>query len=143
MPLRVVIADDDSVIRLLLRRIIEGSVAFVVAGEFADGEAALRSVSREHPDIVLLDLCMPGLDGLAAISRLRECSPDSRIVVLSGLSADRMEQRALDQRADAYIEKGESPARLLDRLLEVLGMRADGTGNGENFKSPDAAGCGR
>lgn len=129
-PGRVLIADDASLTRLLLRQILERSGAFVVVGEAADGGAAVALASSEHPDMVLLDLSMPVLDGLEAILRIRECSPDSRIVVLSGFTAARMERPCLNQGADAYIEKRDSPDKLLARLVEVSHMKAKGPAEG-------------
>lgn len=117
--LRVVIADDAATMRALLRDVLATSPSFRVVGEAADGEEAVRLSAREQPDMVLLDLAMPVLDGLGAIPRIRACSPGSRIVVLSGFSAGRMARRAMDVGADAYVEKRERPDELLARLFEV------------------------
>jgi PAS domain S-box-containing protein len=135
-PLRVLIADDASAIRMLLRQILERSRAFVVVGEAADGEAAVRLASTEHPDLVLLDLAMPVLDGLEAIPLIRACSPETQIVVLSGFTAERMERKALDQGADAYIEKRDRPDKLLARLFEVSRRRAGEAAPGEGTAAP-------
>jgi len=130
LPLRVLIADDASVIRTMLRQALEASGAFVVVGEAADGDAAVRLASAVHPDLVLIDIVMPVLDGLGAIPGIRELSPDSQIVVLSALDADGMERRALDQGADAYIEKRDSPGTLVARLMEVAHTKAGSSDDG-------------
>ena len=124
--LRVVIADDAATMRALLRDLLGASPSFQVVGEAADGEEAVRLSAREQPDMVLLDLAMPNLDGLGAIPRIRACSPASRIVVLSGFGAGRLAQRALDVGADAYLEKRDGPDRLLARLREVSRPRDAG-----------------
>lgn len=116
---RVVIADDAPAIRLLFRRLLETSPSFEVVGEAADGGEAVRLAESEHPDLVLLDLAMPVIDGLEAIPALRRCSPTTRIVVLSGFDANRMENEALACGADAYIEKRLLPDALLARILEA------------------------
>ncbi|HVF14485.1 MAG TPA: response regulator, partial [Acidimicrobiales bacterium] len=73
--LRVVIADDASAMRALLRRMLEDSAAFDVVGEAGDGEEAVRLAGALHPDLVILDVAMPGMDGLTAIAGIRRESP--------------------------------------------------------------------
>lgn len=123
--LRVVIADDAATMRALLRHVLATAAAFRVVGEAADGEEeAVRVAASEQPDMLLLDLAMPVLDGLGAIPRIRACSPATRIVVLSGFSNSRMARRALDVGADAYLEKRERPDELLAHLIAVCGPPA-------------------
>jgi CheY-like chemotaxis protein len=111
-PVRVVIADDSSDMRLLTSLILDAEDDFHVVAEAADGEAAVAAVATHHPDILLLDLAMPVLDGLSAIPALREASPDTMIVVFSGFNAGSAAQEALERGAHAYVEKG-----LIDRPL--------------------------
>src|SRR3954451_11949681 len=90
-PIRVLIADDHSVLREGLRMVIELQPDLEVAGEAADGAEALTLARTLQPDVVLLDLMMPNLDGLAALPRLREAAPRARVVVLtSSEEEDRM-----------------------------------------------------
>lgn len=105
-PIRVALADDTEDIRRLLRMALELEGGFEIVGEAGDGEAAVRLVDRERPDAIVLDLAMPVMDGLQAIPLIREGSPLTRIVVLSGFNTAQMasETRALG--ADAYLEKG-------------------------------------
>jgi len=72
-PIRVVIADDHAVVREGLRLILEASPGFVVVGEAADGAEAVHLVEEAQPDVVLMDLRMPGMDGLEAIGHIQEC----------------------------------------------------------------------
>ena len=118
-PFRVVVADDTPGIRLLMRHILEGSGAFEVVAEAVDGEQAVEQAAALQPDLVLLDLVMPRLDGLEAIPRIRGSSPASRIVVLSGFTAQGMAVRASDGGADGYIEKRQRPDEILRVALEV------------------------
>ncbi|MEQ4521923.1 MULTISPECIES: response regulator [Nocardioides] len=91
-----------------------------VVGEAGDGRAGIEVVGRHQPDLVVLDLSMPVMDGLEALPHLRRTSPDSTIVVLSAHGADQMAQRALDLGADGYIEKGTSLRVVLARIDVLL-----------------------
>lgn len=103
--LTVLIADDSPDIRLLLRMYLTGSKLEVV-GEAADGKEAVDLTALHKPDAVILDLAMPVMDGLEAIPLIKDASPHTKIVVLSGFEADRMAETALGLGADRYIQKG-------------------------------------
>jgi DNA-binding NarL/FixJ family response regulator len=102
---RVFLCDDVPAFRALMRAVLEETDDCEVVGEAADGVAGVAGVRETRPDVVLLDLDMPGGDGLSAIPGIRRAVPDTRIVVLSSFDAARMERRALDAGADAYLEK--------------------------------------
>jgi DNA-binding NarL/FixJ family response regulator len=89
---------------------------FTIVGEVDNGLDAIDLVSGERPDLVVLDIAMPQLDGIAALPRLREASPGTRIVMLSGYSADEMERASIDGGAVGYIDKATDVAVLPDRL---------------------------
>ena len=103
--LRVLIADDAAEIRLLLRMYLTGNKLQVV-GEATNGKEAVDLATTEQPDAVILDLAMPVMDGLEAIPLIKEASPASKIVVLSGFDADRAAKTALDLGAERYLQKG-------------------------------------
>jgi DNA-binding NarL/FixJ family response regulator len=105
--IRVLVCDDSDAFRALLRYTLQEDPGIAVVGEAADGMAAIEVAGRLQPDVVLLDLTMPILDGMDAIPSLLERAPSTRVVALSGWGADRMEQAALDQGAIAYIEKSD------------------------------------
>lgn len=105
VALRVLIADDAPDIRLLLRMYLTDSRLEVV-GEATNGAEAIEMATTEKPDAVILDLAMPVMDGLQAIPLIKEASPNTKIVVLSGFDADRMADRALKLGADTYLQKG-------------------------------------
>jgi signal transduction histidine kinase len=122
-PIRIVLADDTPEIRSLLRRAFELDPSVVVVAEAANGEEAIEAVCRTRADVILLDLAMPVMDGLQAIPEIRRRSPATEIVVLSGFDASKMEQRALDLGATAYLSKGAGPDRILSVVREAAGPR--------------------
>ena len=117
--LRVVLADDTAEYRLLLRIILEQDGRFEVVGEAADGAEAVRVTEAERPDVLVLDLAMPVMDGLEAIPEIRACSPGTTIVVLSGFARGRLDREALALGATAYVEKGEAFSTIVSTLLDV------------------------
>jgi signal transduction histidine kinase len=117
-PLRVVIVDDTPDLRDLLRMALE-SGGFDVVAEAGDGAEAIE-VARAHvPDVILLDLAMPVMDGLEALPTLRELCPDAKIVVLSGFGAAQMTRRAMAAGADGYLQKGVPLRTILDYVRDV------------------------
>lgn len=117
--LEVVLADDTKEYRTLLRIILEQHGDFAVVGEASNGEEAVDLVCDLQPDAIVLDLAMPVMDGLQAIPLLRECSPGTAVVVLSGFARGQLDHVALARGAAAYVEKGEAFSRIADTLLEV------------------------
>ena len=118
--LRVVLADDAPDIRLLLRFTLTGDSGFEIVGEAANGLEAVELVESLKPDVIVLDLSMPVMDGLQAIPELRLVHPDIRIVVLSGFDEGRMKSTALDLGAHAYVEKGEATAALVAAITALF-----------------------
>jgi PAS domain S-box-containing protein len=112
----VVIADDSEEIRVLVRMLLE----LAGGGYAADGHEAVAAADTLHPDLVLLDQSMPNLDGLTAIPRIREVSPGSAVVMLSGFSAARLSATALEQGATAYITKADLATALVPELRRIL-----------------------
>jgi len=105
--IRVLVCDDVQAFRVLLRHTLPEEGDIEVVGEAADGIAGVRAARELQPDVVLLDLTMPLLDGLEAIPAMLESAPGARIVALSGWDAERAEQDALARGAVAYVEKGD------------------------------------
>lgn len=104
--LRVVLCDDVPELRTLMRFALEEEGDLVVVAEAGDAETGVERIADLQPDAVLLDLSMPGIDGLQAIPLVRERSPSTAIIVFSGFAAGRMRGPALEQGADRYVEKG-------------------------------------
>lgn len=116
----VLVADDIAEMRELVRFGIEEDPGFRVVAEAANGREAVAAVESERPDVVLLDLSMPGMDGFTAIGQIRKRSDRVTIMVLSGFPAERMQEPVLEQGADAYIEKGTSMSKLRELTLGAL-----------------------
>ena len=111
-PIRVVIADDHPVVRQGLRTFLESRDGIEVVGEAGDGEGAADAVERLRPDVVLMDLVMPGLGGVAAIRRIRDRVPDTRVVVLTSFASDDQVLPAVQAGAAGYLLKDVEPTGL-------------------------------
>jgi DNA-binding NarL/FixJ family response regulator len=116
---RVFLVDDVGAFRALMRLNLEEDPRIQVVGEAADGQAGISGVERLKPDVVLLDLAMPVLDGFEAMPLMLEASPGTTIVALSGFTAERMAQLCIENGAYAYIEKGEDATVIRDAVLEA------------------------
>jgi CheY-like chemotaxis protein len=139
--LRVLLADDAEDIRLLLRLTLTSNQGFDVVGEAGDGEQAVRLAGVHKPDVVLLDLSMPVMDGLQAIPEIRRVSPDTKIVVLSGFDGARMKPVAIELGADAYVEKGEAMRSLVEIISAIFPDRTfPAEGPSEEPDDPDDGG---
>ena len=125
----VFLVDDVPELRELIRYGLEGDEDFVVVGEAGDGAAAIEGVAETKPSAVLLDLSMPGMDGLEAIPEIRRGRPDVAIVILSGFSASRMERKARERGADGYVEKGTPMEELREIVREAVGRQVPKRGN--------------
>lgn len=111
-PLRVLICDDDPSLRTLLRATLELESDLQVIAVAADGTEAVDLALRSRPDVILLDLVMPKMDGLQALTKLRQVAPTARVVVLSGLQESLMGQVVRDLGAAAFVEKGTNAATI-------------------------------
>ncbi|MBW3657053.1 MAG: response regulator [Actinobacteria bacterium] len=118
-PYRVVLVDDAADLRLLVGQLLERDGRFAVVGQAADGAEGIRTASEHQPDLCVLDLSMPVMDGLEALPRILEECPTTKVVILSGLDAGQMEATALRLGAAGYLEKGAAFARLADMLAEI------------------------
>jgi DNA-binding NarL/FixJ family response regulator len=119
MSIRVLVADDYLPFRVMLRHLLDGEDDVEVVGEAADGEEAVRLAAELQPDVVMLDLAMPRLDGWEAIPLLKDVAPDLRIIVLSGFPESRMRDHRLRDSIARYIEKGEPQEVICGAVREV------------------------
>jgi signal transduction histidine kinase len=116
----VLLADDVPELRKLLRQVLELTQRFDVVGEAENGLQAIELAGSHFPDLVLLDISMPVMDGMEALPRIIQVSPATKVVILSGFEADRLAASAVELGAAAYIEKGIPPALLVSQLLDVV-----------------------
>jgi CheY-like chemotaxis protein len=112
---RVVLVDDTPSLRMLTRLALEDT-GFEVIGEAGDGLAGVNLVRQLAPDLVLLDLAMPVMDGLEALPLMRQAVPGIRVVIISGFDRKAMESQVLHAGADGYVQKGTPPDAMLDGL---------------------------
>ena len=117
---RVVIVEDHPLMQSALEATLERADGFTVVGTATSGLQAEPLVSRTQPDLVLLDLLLPGLDGLSCLALLRERHPETTVVVLSGTEDEEIVERALSGGAAALVKKSISPADLPVLLRQVL-----------------------
>ncbi len=110
--IRVLIVDDHSVVREGLRSFLELQDGIEVAGEAADGAEAIEQVRRLRPDVVLMDLVMPRVDGVQAMLGLRGLSPETRVIVLTSFLEDDRLLPAIQAGAAGYLLKNVAPAEL-------------------------------
>ncbi len=130
-PIRLLIADDHPVVRDGLTSMFASAPGFEVLGEAADGAAAVRLAQRLRPDVILMDLRMPGMDGLAAITELARLGVTARVLVLTTYDTDTDVLPAIEAGATGYLLK-DSPREDLLR-----GARA--AAKGESVLSPSVA----
>src|SRR3954451_21046943 len=121
-----VVVDDTPDIRMLLTLTLEMDGDIKVVGEAGDGREGVDMAAELQPDVVLIDLAMPVMDGLEALPLIRKACPQTRVVVLSGFEADAMAQRALDAGADGYLQKGLPVSEILDYVRRLIGLDDDG-----------------
>jgi two-component system, NarL family, response regulator NreC len=119
----IVLADDHRVVREGLHVLLEAERDFSVVGDAGDGLAAIRLVDRLKPDVLLLDLMMPGLNGQEVARRVGKLSPKTRIVVLSMHSSEPYVMEALRNGAAGYVLKDASGADLIHAVREVMAGR--------------------
>ena len=120
-PVRVLIVDDDALVRAALRMMLSGSAEVEVAGEAEDGSQVVEAVRRLRPDVVLMDIRMPRVDGLAATELLAKESAPPQVIVLTTFDADEYVLRALRAGAGGFLLKDTPPADLVRAIRTVAG----------------------
>lgn len=118
-PTRVVIADDQALVRAGFRLILDSREDIAVVGEAADGEAAVAAQRRLRPDVMLMDIRMPGLDGLEATRRIVAAGSDCRVVMLTTFDLDEYVYAALQAGASGFLLKDVTPEQLISAVRQV------------------------
>jgi DNA-binding NarL/FixJ family response regulator len=114
-----VVADDADGVRELICLLLDMEPDFTIVGRAANGAEAVEVVAATGPDLVLLDVAMPVLDGIAALPRIRRLVPGARVVVFTGFSAYTVREEAMALGADDVMEKGLGTGPLMERLRAV------------------------
>jgi DNA-binding NarL/FixJ family response regulator len=129
--LRVLIVDDDALVRSGLRMMLAGTERVDVVGEARDGGEVLAAVDAHHPDVILMDLRMPRVDGLAAMDLLRHQPHPPEVIVLTTFDADELVLRAIRAGAGGFLLKDTPPAEIV-RAIELVAA-------GDGMLSPTVA----
>jgi len=116
---RLLIADDHEIVRKGLRALLETRAEVEVVGEAANGREALSKAAQYRPDLILLDLVMPGKDGLEVIKEIKNNFPSVKILVLTSYNEEEKLAQALKEGALGYLLKDSSPEELLEAIKEV------------------------
>ena len=119
-PRSVLVAEDEALIRLDLVEMLREE-GYDVAGEAADGEEAVRLATELRPDLVILDVKMPKVDGIEAARRIRSHQPGTAILMLTGSNSRADVDRARQAGAAGYVTKDRIAAELVDAIVEVTG----------------------
>ncbi len=122
--IRLLIADDHEVIRFGLRMLLRDEPDITVVGEAADGRAAVTMVAADPPDIVLMDLSMPVLDGVSATREIVTAAPSVQVLMLTANAREWTVREAFDAGASAYVLKDSPAETLLDAIRSVFGSKS-------------------
>jgi len=129
--IKVLLADDHSIVREGLRRIIEESEDLEVIAEADDGRVAIQLAQEKLPDIAVVDISMPGLDGLEVVSQLKVYRPELPIIILTMHEEEQYVVRAIEAGAMGYVTKRSAPEQLVKAIRQVMG--------GSRYLTPEAS----
>ncbi|GAA2945945.1 MULTISPECIES: response regulator transcription factor [Streptomyces] len=118
-PVRVVIVDDEQLVRMALRLVLEGEPDLTVVAEAADGDTAVTVVEEQRPDVVLMDVRMPGRDGLSTTRELLTLPAPPRVLMLTTFDSDDLVLGALRAGALGFVLKDTPPSRIVDAVRTV------------------------
>lgn len=123
-PIRLVVVDDQAMLRGALAALLELEDDLTVVGVAADGQEALRVVDETRPDVCLMDIQMPGMDGIAATTAVRTASPESRVLIVTTFARPGYLRSALDAGASGFVVKDAPAEQLADAVRRVhAGLR--------------------
>jgi two-component system invasion response regulator UvrY len=129
--IRVLIVDDHALVRMGIRRLLDDLLDMEVVGEAENGEMALTMVKLHQPDVVLLDMKMPGIDGWEVTRRLNKSSPAVKVIAVTALSTEPLPTRILQLGAMGYLTKESGPEEMAQAIRKVV--------KGEKYLSAEVA----
>ncbi|WP_431026225.1 UvrY/SirA/GacA family response regulator transcription factor [Halomonas sp. H5] len=129
--IRVIVADDHHLVRTSIARMLDAEEGITVVAEAADGEEAIAQARQHRPDIVLMDIRMPGIGGLEATRKIIKGMSDIRVLVLTAYLEDAFAQRLLDAGASGFISKGTELPEMVNAIRSVFA--------GQRYISPEMA----
>jgi len=122
MGIDVLIVDDLTFIKMVLKDLVE-KAGFRVVGEASDGEEAVRMFEEKRPDIVLMDITMPKMDGLTALQRILDKDPEAKVIMCSALGQQRLILQAIQLGAKDFIVKPFRPERVIGSIKKILDIQ--------------------
>ncbi len=122
MGIDVLIVDDLTFIKMVLKDLVE-KAGFRVVGEASDGEEALRLFDEKRPDVVLMDITMPKMDGLTALQKILEKDPEAKVIMCSALGQQRLILQAIQLGAKDFIVKPFRPERVIGSIKKILDIQ--------------------
>ena len=140
MPIRLLIADDHRLILRALHRVLATADDVEIVAEARRGSQVLPLIHQHEPDVCLLDVHMPEMDGLTCVERIRKSGSDVRVVMLSAAGEPERAEEALARGADAYISKSVDPVELADALRRAHGGEKFQLGTADQRSAGDDAG---
>jgi DNA-binding NarL/FixJ family response regulator len=126
MPVKILIADDYAAFREFLKSFVAKMPEMCITGEAADGEEAVQLVGHLKPDLVLMDIEMPRMDGLEATRQIKALSTPTKVVLLSALADEAHSKGAADSGADGFLAKGTSVHQMIIALRNLAGHGSGG-----------------
>ncbi|MDJ0741122.1 MAG: UvrY/SirA/GacA family response regulator transcription factor [Gammaproteobacteria bacterium] len=129
--IRILLVDDHDLFRAGVRSILEAQDGMIVVGEYANGEDAVAAVREQPPDLVLMDVNMPGIGGIEATRKILKIAPAVRVIAVTVLSEDPFPNQLLDAGARGYISKGSDSDEMLEAIRAVM--------RGQHYISGDVA----
>jgi DNA-binding response OmpR family regulator len=127
---RVLIVDDALMMRKMIRKMVE-SAGHIVVDEAVDGEQAIEMYQRHVPDVVTMDITMPGTDGIEALTRIIACDKDAKIIMVSALGQQYKVMEALENGAKSYILKPITAEKLIAVINQILGTTSKTSGSAQ------------
>ena len=118
-PKKIIIVEDDSIIRNAFVTLIQQDKKYEVINAYADAESAIKNIKNDEPDICLMDIELPGMNGIVAISKIKAIRPQTQVVVVTVYENDDLVFKALCEGASGYLTKNMPLNKLIDSLVEL------------------------